>query len=233
VQLFVSDIMPQREAVLRSQGFPEGVTVKERIQELLEEAFEIFSHNAEPAGLSSEVSIAEFEEIFRGAGRNAPDTPLQQIFPRAERLVLFALTMGSEVSAKINDCFGRNDFALGSFLDSVASLAAGNATEVHEEHFASSNSNEENISRGYAVLSYSPGYCGWHISGQAKLFQFLRPERIGISLNDSFLMTPLKSVTGVLVGGKKEIHIFKSDYPFCSYCKDHSCVERIKKLKSM
>jgi len=233
VQLFVSDIVPQREAVLRNQGFPEGVTVKEKIQELLEEALEIFSHNAKPVGLLSEVSIAEFEEIFRGAGRNAPNMPLQEIFSRAEKLALFALTIGSKISAKINDCFGRNDFALGSFLDSVASMAAENATEAYEEHFAGSNSNEENTSREYAVLSYSPGYCGWHLSGQEKLFQFLCPERIGISLNDSFLMTPLKSVTGVLVGGKKEIHIFKSNYTFCSYCKDRFCTERMKKLKSI
>ncbi len=79
MQLSVSDIVPQREAVLRSQGFPEGATVKERIQELLEEALQIFSQSAEPASLSSEVPITEFEEIFRGVGRNAPDTPLQQI----------------------------------------------------------------------------------------------------------------------------------------------------------
>jgi len=115
----------------------------------------------------------------------------------------------------------------------VTSLAAENATEAYEEHFACNNSKEENTSREYAVLSYSPGYCGWHLSGQEKLFQFLHPERIGISLNDSYLMTPLKSITGVLVGGKKEIHIFKSNYPFCSYCKDRSCAERITKLKSI
>jgi hypothetical protein len=233
MKLFVSDIVPKRAAVLSNQGFPDNATVKERIQKLLEEAFEIFLQNAEPSGLLSGVSIAEFEEIFLGSGRNAPNTPLQQVFPRADKLAFFALTIGNKISAKINDCFSRNDFVLGSFLDSVASLAADKATEALEEHFACSNSNEENTSREYTVLSYSPGYCGWHLSGQKKLFQFLRPKRIGISLNDSFLMTPLKSVTGVLVGGKKEIHIFKSNYPFCDYCKDRFCIERMKKLKSL
>jgi hypothetical protein len=79
-------------------------------------------------------------------------------------------------------------------------------------------------------MRYSPGYCGWHISGQKMLFQFLRPEEIGISLLESFLMKPLKSVTGVLIAGKKTVHVFKPEFPFCSECKDHSCQQRIKAL---
>jgi hypothetical protein len=232
MQFSVSDIMPQREAVLHSQGFREGVTVKKRIQDLITEALEIFSQCAQPLSLSSEVSIKEFEDIFRGAGKNAPDTPLQQIFPRADRLALYALTMGGTVSAKINECFSKNNFALGSILDSVASLAAENAVEVCEGYFFNTLSHKKNSLPQKYVLSYSPGYCGWHISGQEKFFQFLQPERIGIFLNDSFLMNPLKSVSGVMVGGNKEIHIFKSNFPFCSYCKHHTCRERMKKLKS-
>jgi hypothetical protein len=80
------------------------------------------------------------------------------------------------------------------------------------------------------VLGYSPGYCGWHISGQKKLFAYLHPERIGITLNNSYLMTPLKSVTGVLVAGPPEIHRFKPDFPFCRHCRTYSCLERFKHL---
>jgi hypothetical protein len=233
VQFSVSEIIPQREAVLHNQGFREGVAVKKIIQDLITEALEIFSQCAQPLSLLSEVSVKEFKHIFGGAGRNAPDTPLQQIFHRADRLVLYALTMGSEVSAKINACFSNNNFALGAILDSVASLAAENAVEVCEASFFNTLSHKINSLPKNHVLSYSPGYCGWHISGQEKLFRFLRPERIGIFLNESFLMNPLKSVSGVLVEGKKEIHIFKSNFPFCSYCKHHSCRERMKKLKSV
>ena len=85
---------------------------------------------------------------------------------------------------------------------------------------------------GGAVLSYSPGYCGWHISAQQKLFQYLRPGDIDISLNDSYLMTPLKSVSGVLVAGRKEIHYFDNSYPFCQDCKVESCLERMERVRS-
>ena len=82
-----------------------------------------------------------------------------------------------------------------------------------------------------AVLGYSPGYCGWHITAQKKFFNFLKPGEIGITLNDSCLMTPLKSITGVLVAGPKDIHIFKNDYEYCDTCKNKSCLERMKRLK--
>jgi len=232
VRLSVTDILPQREAVLRSQGFPEGATVKVNIQALLAEALADFSRLAEPKDLLTEVSIAEFAEIFHGEGHNAPDTPLERIFPRAARLALFAVTMGGEVSTRISDCFSRNDFALGAMLDAVASLAATNAVAICEQNFSGGGAQDEDDTGGYAVLSYSPGYCGWHISGQGRLFQFLQPERIGIALNDSFLMTPLKSVTGVLVGGRPEIHLFESNYPFCSSCRDYSCRERLEQLRN-
>jgi hypothetical protein len=76
-------------------------------------------------------------------------------------------------------------------------------------------------------LRYSPGYCGWHISGQRKLFDFLKPETIGISLRESHLMEPLKSVSGVVIVGPAGIHAFQDEYPFCERCKTHGCRERI------
>ena len=116
-------------------------------------------------------------------------------------------------------------------LDAVASSAAEKAVEVCETFFFNDLSKRQNTTHEPFVLSYSPGYCGWHVSGQKKLFRYLKPEKIGISLNDSCLMTPLKSVTGLLVAGKKEIHLFdEGSYSYCSLCKDRTCAERMKKI---
>ena len=77
------------------------------------------------------------------------------------------------------------------------------------------------------MLPYSPGYCGWHVSGQGRLFGALCPEEIGIRLNASFLMQPLKSVSGVLVAGAPEIHDFDDDFDFCAECTTRECRVRI------
>ena len=78
------------------------------------------------------------------------------------------------------------------------------------------------------ALRFSPGYCGWHITAQRKLFDLLDPDETVISLNESCLMSPLKSISGVLVIGRKEIFDFDDSFPFCSTCSDHSCRERIR-----
>ena len=49
---------------------------------------------------------------------------------------------------------------------------------------------------------YSPGYCGWHVSEQQKLFPlFPVAAPCGIRLTDSSLMVPIKSVSGVIGTG--------------------------------
>ena len=54
--------------------------------------------------------------------------------------------------------------------------------------------------------------------------------KIGISLNDSCLMSPLKSVSGVLVSGNIDVHVFKAGYSYCPECKNASCVSRMERL---
>jgi len=230
VQLKRSDILPEREAVLRYQGMAEGVTVQGQIAALLSEALDIFSKTCEPMDIIEELSTNEFREIFRGDGDNSHDTPLEHIFPQADALALFALTVGDEVSRRIEDLFAGNDFALGYMLDTVASLAADKAVEVCEASFLHDLVQRRLTRPDHRALGYSPGYCGWHLTGQKKLFQYLQPEKIGITLNDSCLMTPLKSVSGVLAAGRKDIHLFETNYAFCRDCKTYSCRQRMKKL---
>lgn len=229
VQFKIAEIIPEAKAVLKNQGISESATIQSRIHTLLIAAIDVFTNSAQPMGMISELSIKEFETIYEGEGENAEDTPLEHVFPQADNLALFALTLGSKVSAKIEGLFKDNDFALASLLDAVASLAADKAVEVCEAYYFDDLTRHFSTVDTY-VLSYSPGYCGWHLSAQKKLFQFLQPQRIGISLNNSYLMIPLKSVTGVLVSGKKEIHFFESNYTFCRFCKTHSCRARMKRI---
>ncbi len=221
----IKEIEPEKDVVFKENGYFPAKNISKKIQNLYEEALNIFRENSNPVGIFSEISKEEFEKVFLGEGSNSNETPVQNIYPEAELLTLFAFTLGKEVSEKIQELFQKNDFALGHMLDCIASLTADNAVRKMEE-LATKNiqNHEENI----LTLAYSPGYCGWHISGQKKLFEYLHPEKIGITLNDSFLMIPLKSVSGVLISGKREIHQFKNNFSFCSLCKTKSCLERMK-----
>ncbi len=216
--------LPGRGEVLRLQGVPAQLDLPPRIGALLEAALAAYREIAEPRALIGGISREEFREVHRGEGRNAPETPLETVLAGAERLALFVATVGGAVTTRIHDLFGSNEPALAAMLDSVASAAADRLTVLlgalppGPEGGAGAN--------GARALAYSPGYCGWHVSGQRALFAFLDPGEIGVTLNPSCLMEPLKSVSGVLVAGPSGIHRFAPAYPFCRECRDQPCRAR-------
>ncbi len=230
IKFETSEIEPDRIAVLKNQGITKPARLPEKIHQLLDRALDILATISEPRGIISDISAAECETVYRGEGSNEPDTPLEGIIKRADYLALFAVTIGEEVSTKISELFYSNEFALGYMLDSVASEAADNTAIATERYLLDGLKKQGLSSPSTAVLGYSPGYCGWHISSQKKLFEYLRPEEIGITLRESYLMQPLKSVSGVLVAGDKEIHVFDNNYPFCDQCEALVCRHRIQSV---
>ncbi len=236
VVIAAGEIRPPMADVLAAQGVPPGVEITERLAGLYRRALEALESEAEPRGLLRPVTVPEFEEVFRGEGRNAAEAPLAGIFPRAARLALFAVTLGPAVTARIETLFGEGEYPLGAMLDAAASEATERAGDVLADRFraAAGDPGRDALAgddpgrRADAILRYSPGYCGWDMSGQRALFGTLDPGRIGISLRPSFLMDPLKSMTGVIVAGPPEIHRFDPDFPFCAECVSHGCRRRMQ-----
>jgi hypothetical protein len=221
----VPEAMPPETEVLESQGMPERDRLPQRITILLDEAMRVFTDLSEPRGLLQEASTSEFEDIYRGEGFNADETPLESVYPQAEALALFAATLGEPVSGRISTLFAENDPALAYMLDAIASVSADRLATLLGGRLHRRLGHD-----GIAVLPYSPGYCGWHISAQRKLFERLRPEEIGIRLNDTCLMQPLKSVSGVLVAGPAQIHKFRPRFSFCEECRTRTCAERMASI---
>ncbi len=135
-----------------------------------------------------------------------------------------------EIWDAIAEAFEAMDFALGNMLDSVASAAADKLVEVVQGRFLGNLSSRGRATAMTRVLGYSPGYCGWHLSGQRALFRFVRPECIGVTLRDSCLMEPLKSVSGVLIAGPTGLHDFPVSYPCCRECETFGCRDRLRAL---
>ena len=217
----MEEILPDARAILTQQGVPEQATGIEELFTLAEMARGELAAALEPKGVLNEVTVGEFADIYPGQGFNDPETPLESIFMRAERLALFAVTCGQAVCDRISNLFLANDYPLGAALDAGASLAADSAAQVAQDQFASFLNDKS------GVLRYSPGYCGWHVSGQKALFNFLDSGAANITLTESCLMHPLKSVSGVIVIGRPDIHGFTNDYTFCTACTGKECRERI------
>jgi hypothetical protein len=227
IEVSLDKCTPAIESVLQAQGIPGLLDADNRIIKIAEEALSIYGNLAEPAGILKNISKENFSEVFFGEGNNLSEAPLENIYMQADNLSLFAVTIGQGVCDNISELFKNNDFPLGSMIDSVASEGADLAAKAMEDFYCEHISNMKD---NFCTMRFSPGYCGWHVSAQNKLFNYLKPERIGITLNDSCLTTPLKSVSGVIVYGQKHIFQFDDTFEFCAECADHSCQDRIQEI---
>lgn len=219
---------PSIDAVLKGQGFPEGANPDRRTMRLVQDALSVYRDISHPVGILAEISEEEFASVYHGEGKGEKETPLGNIYTSAESLCLFAVTVGQAVSSRISNLFDQGEFAPGSMLDTVASEGTEMAAEAVELHYRDYLKEKEQFGSSAGTMRFSPGYCGWDMSSQKKLFEYLRPEEIGITLRESLLMEPLKSISGVIVAGLREIFKFDDDFPFCRDCETHSCRERIK-----
>jgi len=230
VEIGKDEIIPDQKDALALQGISPGTKVSANILTLFNHAVDIFAKLARPVGIVAEIGRKDFGLVYVGEGRNDTNTPVAEIFQKADHLALFAATVGQALHDKINELFVGKDFALGSMLDSVASVGVEKTADVLQTYFRDGLIRKRGGDGNTAVMRYSPGYCGWHVSGQRKLFDYLKPEEIGITLRASYLMEPLKSASGVFIAGSPEIHVFADTYTCCSQCESHSCRERISSI---
>jgi hypothetical protein len=72
---------------------------------------------------------------------------------------------------------------------------------------------------------YSPGYCGWKVAEQQKLFKMFPSGFCNIRLTESMMMDPVKSVSGIIGIGKE----VKFNAYTCEICDSQNYL--YKKLK--
>lgn len=72
---------------------------------------------------------------------------------------------------------------------------------------------------------YSPGYCGWNVDEQQKLFSLFPDKFCGVTLTPHSLMQPVKSVSGIIGIGPE---VSRKGYT-CNVCDMANCIYRKKK----
>jgi hypothetical protein len=139
----------------------------------------------------------------------------------AEKAVIFACTAGNGVREKYDRYISEKDPLKAFFTDTLGSLAVEKAMDIIHDSIQTTFS----VRGLHCTNRYSPGYCGWSVGEQQKLWKFLPEKYCGISLTDSSLMLPIKSVSGIIGLGKK---LRKNPYS-CSICDLNNCIYRRKK----
>jgi hypothetical protein len=133
---------------------------------------------------------------------------------RTEAVAVLACTAGSEIGERSRELL-VSDPLKGYILDIIGSLVVdATADKMQEELELLLRQSGLNITN-----RYSPGYCGWNVSEQHKLFRLMPDNFCGIELTKSALMNPVKSVSGIIGIGQK----VKYNNYTCSYCDLKDC----------
>ncbi|MDA3821531.1 MAG: hypothetical protein PF450_02805 [Bacteroidales bacterium] len=139
---------------------------------------------------------------------------------RSEQAAWFVCTAGKEITKYSKQQAENGDTIGGYVLDVLSNIIVDKAMD-----FIQSELKLEVAKLGLKITNrYSPGYCDWNISEQKKLFQAFPENFMDVSLTESCLMIPIKSVSG-LIGIGKNVHY--NDYT-CNLCSDVNCFYRNK-----
>lgn len=137
--------------------------------------------------------------------------PLKKISGAA----LFVATIGSEFDVWSKKTFESEDPLAGYIIDLLGSEIAEALASLVDSKIKN-HAAEQNLK---CSNRFSPGYCGWSVAEQHKLFDFFTDEFCGISLTESSLMKPHKSVSGIIGIGPD---IKWKEYP-CDVCTVEHC----------
>ncbi len=183
-------------------GYPDGI-LPEPFAEYLSEAMnraENFSDIRGAVHYVNDVSFPEEKGLFtvHGTVFNVGKTVAHEL-RNSESVVLFVCTAGKEISDLAQNLLIGDNPVLGYVYDVLGSVAVeAVSTRIHQNIREMANPSGELISN-----RYSPGYCQWSVADQHKLFSFFPEKCCGISLTDSALMYPIKSISGIIGKGKK------------------------------
>lgn len=210
------------DAIAQSMGYGPGA-MPPHFREMLDDAarhaisiasiqagYRLITPPQTPSGKSQQIRI-DSETIFETGSRIA------SFMKGASALCFFALTLGPSIDTWIRELTFQQDYTGSYMANAVASAVAEGAVEILHGHInAVAQKQSLSISN-----RYSPGYCDWSVIDQHKLFGLFPNQFCGITLTDSALMLPIKSVSGMVALGSKvrfsEHNCDACRHPDCTY----------------
>ncbi|MBQ6064865.1 MAG: methionine synthase [Prevotella sp.] len=143
-------------------------------------------------------------------------TRIARQLSRSEAFAFFVATAGKEYESFQGKVAREGDLLRVFIADALGSLIAERCADLMERSL------QESIEKldWKHTNRFSPGYCNWHVSEQPLLFSLIGEKPCGILLNEGCLMTPIKSVSGIVGVGHD---VERLDYA-CALCGKKDCL---------
>ncbi|MFH1940849.1 MAG: vitamin B12 dependent-methionine synthase activation domain-containing protein [bacterium] len=192
------------KAVLRRLGYPpEENALNGRVKSIFENELERASSLFEPKSIYRILPVDTNSDgivSFKKSGFQIHSRQVSKMLKPADPVLLFMATLGPRLEEEVNRLFSEDHMAEAVILDAIGSETADAvADKMHREilkHLAED--------KGLGVTPrFSPGYGDWPVTVQGEFCEVCGGGKIGITVNESSLMSPRKSVSAVLGWVKK------------------------------
>lgn len=190
---------PRLERIKRRLGG--GSNLSHRTARFIEEAIGKATRLARPKGVYTIREVFSIEDgklcLAKGEGFSLSRQVTYGLYG-SKRLAVFVLTIGDKLEKETGRLLKEGRSSEAVCLDAAGSVIAEETRRTMASHIqAKETSSNESLS-----LPYSPGYCGFGMGQQKGIFAMVDSFRIKLSLTESCLMLPRKSISGLIGIGK-------------------------------
>lgn len=145
---------------------------------------------------------------------------LSKLLDGCDEIIIFAATVGLEI-----DRYIARHQRISPVKALLANAYGAERIENLCDTFCADIKEQLQIENKFVTRRFSPGYGDFPLEAQREIFTLLDPNRqIGVSLNESLLMSPSKSVTAIM--GIKQGKCENTSEQKCDDCNKADCIFR-------
>jgi cobalamin-dependent methionine synthase I len=150
-----------------------------------------------PAGIFADMTVrdvSEGEVSFAESPIRFVSQRLARHLKGCYRSTLLVCTLGVEIDEAQDQLAAQGETTRSLILDAIGSETAEALAERLNQNISQRAAKAGSPTR----RRFSPGYADWPLAEQAKIFDLLEPQSIGVKLNEAFMMEPQKSISAII-----------------------------------
>ena len=141
----------------------------------------------------------------------------------SEKIIVFTCTAGKPICDYAKEEY-KTDVLKGFLIESLANEVVESAMDKIQNEIKDAYRSQNLLISN----RYSPGYCGWNVAQQKGLFSLFAHQFDFVTLTESCMMQPIKSISGIIgIGHDVRYNKYK-----CNICNLKNCIYKTKKDKT-
>lgn len=200
-----------------------GAGINAPMERLLKEKTSLCIENITPKTIYErfEIDKVDGDLVYFKSGDVFNGPNISRILMGSKIAILYIFTLGSRADQIIKKESQTGDTLATIIMDAITTSLLEILGEFVGKKIKMEGIEQQNWG---ATCAYSPGQYKWTIEEQKKIFKMVDGKRIGVELNNSYLMVPFKSISGVYGFGPED-RIDKTRVA-CDLCPRENCIGR-------